>query len=97
MVLIDSNCLKMESTRTTPVTLQSNMNASNRTAQTDEIPITIFFHNGKLGIFVKQSDLGRSSIIPGKHSRFLFSHVPCRVDDDDSLKNPCGHLPRIVV
>lgn len=59
-----------------------HMNSSSRTVQADEIPISIFFQNGKPGIFAKQSVLEHSSIITDIHSRFLFSHVPCRVDDD---------------
>ena len=65
-----------------PSSAASHMYPSNRAAQADEDPIAIFFHDGKPGIFAKQSDLGRRGIIPGVNRRLLFSDIPGRVDDD---------------
>ena len=66
----------------------SFMNPSCRASQADEVPVALFFQNGKFGAFVKQSDLERSSIVPGIYRRFLFSHIPGRVNDDVVCEYP---------
>ena len=63
-------------------------NPSNRAAQADEVPVALFFQNGKPGVSGKPCNLRRGDIIPGIYSRFLFCHVPGRVDEDAVRVDP---------
>ena len=58
------------------------MNPSGGAAQADNIPLVLFFQNGKLGAVVKQRDLGRGGIVPGVYRRFRFGYIPSRVEED---------------